>query len=212
MEKQNQKTEYELQYDKSDKNVSGQNCKDRVELKKANYQQQRYIKRLYKRAFPAAERKPFWLIEKCRKAGVAEVLVVLLNGKMAGLVITAGAGEQMLIDYLAIDEKYRNIGLGSSVLAAIQMRFAGKMIIFEIEKTDITAANNAQRIRRREFYRRNGLYFSGEIINAFGTELELISYNQQVTFSQYMEMYLKIYPKVADYITLAGNTRIDGSS
>ena len=61
----------------------------------------------------------------------------------------------VLVDYLAIKNKYQGSGYGTEVLDLIRDRYKNKKIFGEVEYPGVLEKNNEQRIRRMNFYLRN---------------------------------------------------------
>lgn len=94
------------------------------------------IHRLYREAFPAAERKPFFLIRRKAREGVTEMLSIEDgDGTFLGLAITMLDGDIVLLDYFAIEPACRESGVGSSAFALLKKRYESKRFILEIENT-----------------------------------------------------------------------------
>lgn len=60
--------------------------------------------------------------------------------------------------YLAVREDLRSNGYGSAILDIIKERYAGKPICMDIEALDPEADDYEQRVRRLEFFERNGFH------------------------------------------------------
>lgn len=58
--------------------------------------------------------------------------------------------------YFAIDEKQRGKGYGSRLLWKLQEQYKGKVIFLAREQLVESARNYEQRVKRREFYSKNG--------------------------------------------------------
>lgn len=144
--------------------------------------------RLYLTAFPKCERKPVWLIlSMCRK-GTAEVLSID-DGRFLGLVITVLQGDKVLLDYFAVKSCERGGGIGSRALELIRQRYTDKRLLLEIETPDPLAENNADRLRRKSFYLRNGLSDTGIRVSLFGVAMELLTFGQDISFEEYLDIY-----------------------
>ena len=70
-------------------------------------------------------------------------------------------------------------------------------VFLEIEAPDPEAKNNAERVRRREFYLRAGLEPMGTYVKLFGVDMELLGKNCRLSFDEYRDFYLKNYSKFA---------------
>lgn len=159
-----------------------------LNLEIAGKQQMPQIKRLYKRAFPRNERKPFFIILRNQKQGNMEILS-LNDGNFAGLCITMFYQDLVLLDYFAIDENIRGKGYGREALVHLRRRYQGKRFFLEIEQPEDGADNNEERIRRKRFYLENGFSETGIVVNLFGVTMELLCYDCKLTFEEYYELY-----------------------
>ncbi len=159
-----------------------------LDLKIANKGQILQIKKLYKKSFPRIERKPFSIITRKQKQGSMEILSLDDNG-FVGLGITMMYKDLVLLDYFAIDTDIRGKGYGRDALTLLKSRYEGKRLFLEIEQPDEKASNNEERVRRKDFYIRNGLSETGIMVNLFGIDMELLSYDCELTFEEYYNLY-----------------------
>ena len=73
-------------------------------VKAAERAQWKAIRKLYEGAFPACEKKPFWLIRLKNKQGRADVWYLEEDGQFIGLGITMSGPGLVLLDYFAIGQ------------------------------------------------------------------------------------------------------------
>lgn len=160
------------------------------------------IKNLYLRAFPPAERKPFYIIRKKQSEGSMEILSIESDaGDFLGLAITILYKDIVLLDYFAVDDSQRNNGTGSSALRLLFERYSGKHFLLEIEAPDIPSENTPERIRRKAFYLRNGMTVMPFRVNLFGIEMEILTNGAQVTFDEYHAIFTNLFsPWIASKI------------
>lgn len=151
------------------------------------------IRSLYNNAFPAAEKKPFSMIRTMYRKKKTDIWYCELDGRFAGLVITINGPEQILIDYLAICKKSRGKGIGSEILSLMRAQYEGKGIFLEIERVFENADNEEEKIRRKQFYLRNGMQEMHTYVKLFGVEMELLGYECTLDFSQYQSFYRENY-------------------
>lgn len=153
------------------------------------------IRQLYESAFPSSEKKPFNLILEKRAMGFVEILVIEDEKKrFRGLLITILHKDMVLIDYFAIDEAYRGTGIGSDVLKLITSRYAKKRVFLEIESTVYEQVEDYEvKVRRKCFYQRNGLESKGYLVDLFGVEMEIMTFESKVSFEEYHEMLVYVY-------------------
>ena len=89
--------------------------------------------RLYRSAFPRAERKPFSVILQKYREGKMDIWCLERAGSFLGLVITINGPSLILVDYLAVAENARGRGVGTAALDAIRTCYKGRDIFLEIE-------------------------------------------------------------------------------
>lgn len=166
------------------------------------------IKRLYKKAFPIYERKPFPIIRRMNKAGATDVWVIEENGVFSGFALTMNESDLVLLDYFAISDKKRGGGLGGKALQALRDIYSDKRFFLEIESVYMEADNLEERLRRKHFYLKNGMTEMKVMAQVWGTEMELLGYDCQVTFEDYYSVYQKNYDKNIGYGSWAPNRLI----
>lgn len=161
-------------------------------IQKAQDKHMASIINLYREAFPEAERKPFDLIRQKAEKGQMEILVIE-EGVFIGLAITALYKDKVLLDYFAIDTKWRGEGIGSKVLSYLKERYKDKYFFLEVEVIDKTAENYLDRVRRKAFYHRNGLIDMEIYASLFGVKLEVLAFQKGLTYEAYYEVYHGVF-------------------
>lgn len=153
---------------------------------------------LYRKAFPANERKPFAMIIRKTISGQWDSWVLTdSQNQFLGLATTVNWKDIVLLDYFAIAEEKRNSGYGSEALKKLQECYHNKKFILEIERADQPSDNSEERVRRKAFYLRNGMEALGILVCLFGVEMELLAYNCKVSFEEYKGMYVGILGDLA---------------
>lgn len=147
--------------------------------------------RLYVSAFPLSERKPFSVIVKKYREGIFDVWCLCREKRFCGLAFIVKNENLVLIDYLAIIRARRDQGIGSAALAEIRKHYAGKGIFLEIESVYEDAPDQAQRLRRKQFYLRCGMKPMNVMIQLFGVNMELLGFDCRISFDQYYRFYLE---------------------
>lgn len=159
------------------------------------------IYRLYRSAFPRCERKPFSIIVKMSRFGKTDVWRCTDHGTFVGLAITINGEQEILLDYFAMDKNLRGSGYGSAVLKALIAQYAPKTLFGEIETVFDPAEDLDMRIRRKQFYLRNGLKEMGVMVYLFGVKMELLTSDRAMTFEEYRDFYKHNYSQwAADHI------------
>lgn len=153
--------------------------------------------RLYRSAFPRAERKPFSMIVKMWKKGKTDIWCVERQGAFLGLGITINGPEVVLLDYFAIVGKCRGKGVGTAALKGLMDRYAGKGFFLEIENPREPGPDQQLRCRRKRFYLSAGLEELHTTAKLFGVEMELLGKGCQLDFGQYQAFYRDNYSQWA---------------
>ena len=156
---------------------------------------------LYLTSFPDAERKPIRRILKMAKMGRAGIWAIRRDGRFAGLLMTMEAPHLVQLDYLAVCKKERNSGLGAEALSLLREKLAGRPLFVEIESPYTPGADQALRQRRRGFYLRAGMTPLGILADVYEVEMELLGWDCQLTFDEYLTFYRDYYrPQAAEHI------------
>lgn len=162
------------------------------------------IYKLYEKAFPASEKKPFSMIVKMYRKGTSDVWRFTRNGKFAGLIITINGSDHVLLDYLAVEEKQRGIGIGTEILRQMRQQYPGKGVFLEIESVYEDCSNREERIRRKHFYEKSGMKSMDVFVWLFGVKMELMGFDCRLTYEDYHTFYRDNYNRwAADHIQKA---------
>lgn len=117
--------------------------------------------------------------------GRAEMLVAEENGAFIGFSYTVSYRELTYLFYFAVDGAQRGTGCGSEILRLLKERCAGSRIFLAREPLDDGAANNGERVRRRNFYLRNGFSDLPYEIREAGVIYDLMSTEEPVDPQDY---------------------------
>ena len=156
----------------------------------------RNISKLYKKAFPLQERKPLWLVRSTYSKHKADVWLIEEDNEFRGFAITMNSDDLVMLDYFAVETKFRGQGYGSSCLKWLQEQYADYRFFLEIESVHVKAKNMEQRLDRKAFYERNGMNEVGIVAKVFGVELESLGYNCELSFGEYKNLYTDCYGKL----------------
>lgn len=113
------------------------------------------VRTLYERSFPANERRNF--DDLLTVFGSAcELLAFYEQDEFLGFAFLLTWGDLSHILYFSITEEKRGQGLGTQALEQIRQWKRGLRIIADLEAAIPGASNRDQRLRRMNFYLRNG--------------------------------------------------------
>lgn len=101
------------------------------------------------------------------------------------------------IPYLAINDNIRSKGYGTKIINKIKSIYKDNRIILDIEPIDKNSENNEQRIRRKNFYNKNG-FRSLPILMLDGEETyEILIYNGECTTKEFNNLYKNFIGKLS---------------
>lgn len=149
------------------------------------------INTLYEESFPANERAPMSiLLRKARKPFV-DFDAYYENDALVGFTYLSLSRDRDLafVMYLAIVPALRSKGYGSRILKQLRQTYAGSRIVLNIEAAENDAPNAAERLRRRDFYVRNGYAGSGFLMKEFGVWYEALVIGGPVGREEYLRLY-----------------------
>lgn len=152
-----------------------------------------FILELYQRAFSKEERKPFSLIERKAAMGEMEMLLIREEYKPIGFAIVAYGDMTVLLDYLAITEKWRGEGYGTLALELIEGLYSDHQLIVEINSPV-----------HKDFFLKNGMCDTGIEVSISGVRKELLSAGfmadacidstqSELLYEKYEQIYKSIY-------------------
>lgn len=154
--------------------------------------------------FPADELKPLSRILSAMENGTYECLGMRSNGKLIGYAYFVRTGNQYLLDYLAVNDKNKNRGIGSQFLRMLVPHLSSAdSIIGEVEDPAFAADKDEYLLqtRRLQFYMRNGFRPTGVQVYVFGVHYLLIemehgkAHTDQEIRELYRQHYLAMLPE-----------------
>jgi GNAT superfamily N-acetyltransferase len=153
--------------------------------------------------FPPSELKPLFVILDAVDKGIYEALGLYDGEEIVGYFCLVKQGNDYLVDYLAIYPEKRNGGIGSILVKLLSehMDSTGN-IIGEVEDPKYARNDDDRklRIRRMDFYLRNGCFDTGVRAKCFGVEFIILrmgkkKLEKQKCWDIYSAIYRSILPK-----------------
>lgn len=145
---------------------------------------------IYETEFPPAERVATMrqMIEAAEEKNL-NIRSIWDGEKAVGFNILINREGWNYLLFFGIDKNCQGAGYGGRVMQAIAKDFEDKTLVFAIEQLDPDAPNATQRVRRKNFYLKNGMHDTGIRRNLSGCDFEMMSNKQTVS------------PEVAEQIT-----------
>lgn len=132
------------------------------------------FKKLYIKSFPKEERLDFELLKSKANDGKGNFLGLFDHQNLVGMSYYSEYQGTVYVFYFAIDEQFQSHGYGKIMLDYLFKTFQQHKIILLVEKIDSNAENNQQRMRRKDFYLKNGFTSNQQFLQALGLNFELI--------------------------------------
>ena len=167
------------------------NFKENQEIKKD-------IRKLYLSAFPKEERPPAWIFFNNALKDNQDLYGYYDNDEFIGFAQLTIYKDICYLFFLAVSPNKRNQGYGSKIIENIKDNNKDKVILLCYEEVDDKYLDNSLRIKRRNFYRKNG--FKDNVIktNEFGVIFETGYYgSHKVSYEDYVEIFVQGFGEFA---------------
>lgn len=146
------------------------------------------FKKLYHSAFPRNEQIPLNLL--LAHPSDSEMEVFYYNNEFCGFYFAILYQDVVNIMFLAVEPEFRDHHFGSHILDHIKDRHKGKRIIVDIELPEENADNENQRLKRKQFYFKNGFIDTNILYNWHGTDYEMLCYGSPIITKQEYENFM----------------------
>ena len=130
-----------------------------------------------RRDFPPNERRPLALMLRPMKKGLYRGYTALAGGRQVGYALFyGGEGENLLLDYFAVEPALRSAGWGGKMMAALRREIPAGHILIEAEAPGAAKTPEEEEICRRRvaFYTRCGAEDLGLSWRLFGVEYTVL--------------------------------------
>lgn len=116
------------------------------------------VKDLYQRAFKESVRIPLPLLLLLAERKTCDFNAYYDGDTFLGFSHCMDFEHEGYVFYLAVEDSLRSKGYGKAILDKIKERYAGKPICMDIEVLDPEAEDYDLRLRRLQFFERNGFH------------------------------------------------------
>lgn len=147
------------------------------------------IKKLMKTAFPKNEQMPIWLLQLLALREGVNFLAFYDGGEFAGIAHTVSTDRMIFVTYLAVNDGLRSKGYGSQILQWLKSRSRGREITLNVEPLEKNAENLSQRVRRLNFYKRNGFHDTGWLAKEPSQYFAVLSTSGRLSLGEYKRVF-----------------------
>lgn len=128
---------------------------------------------LAKEAFPPEEYlAPIKLVEMA-KADNFDFWALSDEDTFIGFMVIQTYNSLAYLFFFAIDSSCRSKGYGTRAIETLKAKYPDKKHVVDFEMLDDTSNNNEQRVKRRNFYLRNGYKETGLFLSYMGVDYEV---------------------------------------
>ena len=138
-------------------------CKDR-----------KYLEQINDEAFPDSERMTMDEMFAFSADTDTDVLGIYDGDMPIGFAMLVKNAECGYLYFLAIDNRFRGKGYGSVAIRKILAAYPQIQMILDFEEIEESAANYKQRVRRKQFYLKNGFLETGNYTMLNGNRFEVV--------------------------------------
>ncbi len=149
------------------------------------------VKVLYLSAFPKYERLPFWVLMALHRLGRATFTAFLSGGEFCGFTYSVTVKGAHFIMFFAVEESLRFNGYGSAILSKIKSVYSSDDVVLNVEIPSEDAHNLSERLKRIEFYRKNGFFDTGYNVREVGGEFRVLATDGKFDFDAYKKVFRK---------------------
>ena len=145
--------------------------------------------------FPKDELKPLAHILAMVEDGTCTFYALRRNEEVLSYFSVCVNGQGLLVDYLAVNEKYRGQGIGTKTLEFLKGVAQNRYIIIECENEEKATDSEDKKIRLRRiaFYERAGFKRSGVSSTLFGVDYIILTNPADLSRDKVKELYSAIY-------------------
>lgn len=145
------------------------------------------IREIYKKSFPRAEQCPVWMLRLMSHRKGIHSEAFYDREVLCGFCYYMVNEKTVFILYLAVNPDARSKGYGSQILTWLKEMYQGRTLFLDAEKKDEKAPNAVQRIRRMEFYRKNGILETNHFFDYDDVSYEILSTDREFGRKEYKE-------------------------
>lgn len=139
-------------------------------------------------AFPPEEYLAPETLAEMARADNFDFLALTDGGAFVGFLAVQTYRSLAYLFFLAIVPSRRSMGYGSQAIAALKAAYPGKKQVVDFERVDASAENYGQRVRRREFYLRNGYRETGLFLRYLGVAYEVFCMDEDFRAEEFQEL------------------------
>ena len=157
------------------------------------------ISRLNLLSFPEEERLDLDSIFPSSGKGEPDFWTIEEEGRFAGFFMVRRSGKIVYIAYFAVEPALRGRGIGSRALRRLTALYPDCQTVVDFEAPDSRCPNNGERVKRRNFYLRNGFFPTGWYQFYMQNEFEIASASPEFDKPAYDAFIAEMHARYPDF-------------
>lgn len=155
----------------------------------SHFEDMALVKKLYHKAFPKVERIPMIVLLWKAKKEEVQFVAFYDREEFIGFAYMFSSNNITFILYLAIDASRRSKGYGKTILSMIEADYPEHRLVLNIEEIDPTADNYTQRVKRKDFYLKNGYKNAGYRMIQAGERYEVMVKGLALNETEFLQLF-----------------------
>ena len=148
------------------------------------------VEPLFVSAFPSDERPPASIYFRSFKNENKKLFAFYDNDAFVGFISIILFEDICYVFFLAVQDEKRNQGYGSEILNTIKELYSDYVILLCYEEVDEKYEDNEKRIKRANFYAKNGFKINPLKTNEFGVIFQTAYIGKRtVSFEEYRQIF-----------------------
>jgi GNAT superfamily N-acetyltransferase len=144
------------------------------------------VQKLFRAAFPKEERIPMsFLLQRAAAREDIKFYAYYDDAEFVGFSYLIYYNNLVFALYIAVEGRRHSRGYGAQILERIKQSASGRSIILNIEAEDVSAANNEQRKKRKNFYIKNGFRPAAILSRQKGVTYEMLICGEACQVEEY---------------------------
>jgi len=157
-----------------------------------NFKELSFLENIMKNEFPKEEYMSINDQLELQNKGEVEIFSIFDDDQIVGMTTLRTVPYMAYLLFLAIDSKYQGKGYGTKTIQKLSEIYVDKSFVVDFELVDEKANNNAQRIRRRNFYLKCGFNETGYGLSYLGVDYEIFYKNLPFKMEEFVKILNKL--------------------
>lgn len=163
----------------------------RIEVITKNTSAANQVKELFLQSFPVNEQIPMRFLHTKAQKDYIDFLSFYDDDVFVGATYLITRNDLTFVLYLATHPDVRSQGYGSNILSKIREMFPHNQIILNIESPDEATHNYEERLKRKQFYLRNGFRSLNYYMIERKQTFEVLVNGKDVSIEEYRLLFRK---------------------